>query len=207
MLISEANKITGGLSNPSKMPGRAYNLSAFDCDMGSKLAEKPGSVCEDCYARKGRYRFKNVKAAQARRLNALNHPSWVPAMVRLIDKQSPAYFRWHDSGDLQNLEHLMMICRIAELTPLTSHWLPTKEYGIVNEFLKTHNFPSNLIVRVSAPFIDQLPKMPSGVLGSMVSSKMPIAPSHICPASTQGNVCGDCRACWGQTPIIAYPKH
>ena len=37
MNIKEAKSIVGGLSNPSKMPGYGYGLSAFDCSVGSKL--------------------------------------------------------------------------------------------------------------------------------------------------------------------------
>ena len=38
MKTSEALKIVGGLSKPSKMPGWAYGLPAAECKTGSKLA-------------------------------------------------------------------------------------------------------------------------------------------------------------------------
>jgi len=60
------------------------------------------------------------------------------------------YFRWHDSGDLQSVEHFRLICDIARATPNTTHWLPTKEPRYVKG-----DVPANLIVRVSAPHIDQ----------------------------------------------------
>jgi len=206
--IAEAKAITGGLSNPSKMPGKAYNLSAFDCDMGSKLAVKAGSVCSECYARKGRYRFPMVQKALKHRLASLDHPYWIEAMVTLISKQSPKHFRLHDSGDIQSLAHLMAITAICGYTPNTQHWLPTKEYGIIKQYLKHWDFPSNLCVRVSAPLMDHLPKTLSGVLGSMVFSKDKKPDTSICPASKQGNQCGSCRNCWDSSiPVIAYPKH
>ena len=37
MLKKEARKITGGLSKPSKMPGPAHNLPAWNCITGAKL--------------------------------------------------------------------------------------------------------------------------------------------------------------------------
>ena len=37
---TEALQITGSLSNPSKMPGKAYGLPAKECKTGSKLPEK-----------------------------------------------------------------------------------------------------------------------------------------------------------------------
>ena len=100
----EAKAITGGLSKPSKMPGHAYNLPAWRCKTGVKLQAVAGSVCAGCYAMKGRYRFKNVKDALQRRMDSLDHPQWVQAMVVLIDKQP--WFRWHDSGDIQSMKHL-----------------------------------------------------------------------------------------------------
>ena len=217
MNVAEAHKITGGLSNPSKMPGKAHNISAFDCIMGSELAEKENSVCSDCYARKGRYRFANVQNALKRRLAALDHPLWIPAMVRLIGKQE--YFRWFDSGDLQSVLHLEKILAVIELTPDTKHWLPTKEYSIIKEYLymtNTNVLPKNVVVRLSAFFIDQLPKIGSyykarGVLGSMVyKDKSTIEDTDVygCPAYTQDNECGDCRACWERDhEIVGYPKH
>ena len=71
MLKKEAKEITGGLSAPSKMPGPAYNLPAWECTTGKKLVNVPGSVCHGCYALKGRYRFNNVRMALARRLESL----------------------------------------------------------------------------------------------------------------------------------------
>ncbi len=82
MLKKEARQITGGLSAPSKMPGPSYNLPATQCITGAKLAKIPGSVCHGCYALKGRYRFNNVKAAMARRLEALGREA---RFLRLMD--------------------------------------------------------------------------------------------------------------------------
>ncbi len=111
MLKKEARKITGGLSKPSKMPGPAHNLPAWNCITGAKLVKIPGSVCAGCYAMKGRYRFNNVRAALDRRLQALQDPRWVDAMVVLI-KGEP-WFRWHDSGDIQSAQHLKNIFEVC----------------------------------------------------------------------------------------------
>ena len=77
MKVKTAKQITGGLSEPGKMPGRAFNLPAKACVTGAKLVKIPGSVCHGCYALKGRYRFSNVQQALERRLTAINHPQWV----------------------------------------------------------------------------------------------------------------------------------
>jgi hypothetical protein len=128
----ELKQITGGLSKPSKMPGFSYNLPATRCITGAKLVKIPGSVCSGCYALKGRYRFPNVKDAMQRRLDSINHPLWIKAMATSIIETKTGFFRWHDSGDLQSLDHLKKIFEVCKLTPSIQHWLPTREASIIN---------------------------------------------------------------------------
>ena len=198
MLNKEARKITGGLSKPSKMPGPAYNLPAQACITGAKLVQIPGSVCEGCYALKGRYNFRNVRLALARRLESLQHPQWVQAMTVLI-KGEP-WFRWHDSGDLQSSWHLKQIFEVCNRTPETSHWLPTREVKFLP--LNHDSIPKNLIIRVSSHRIDQAP-VKIWPWTSTVSTA-----SFSCPASKQGNECKSCRNCWDRkVASVSYPKH
>ena len=198
MLKKEARLITGGLSKPSKMPGPAFNLPAQACITGAKLVKIPGSVCSGCYALKGRYRFKNVKAALSRRLEGLTHPEWIPAMVVLID--NAPVFRWHDSGDLQGAQHLINIFEVCKLTPGTRHWLPTREAKFLP--LSPDSIPKNLIIRLSGHKIDK----PAPGFWAWTSTVVTAGKS--CPASEQDNQCLDCRACWDRdTANIAYGLH
>ena len=121
--------IGGSLSKPSKMPGWSIGLPAKECKTGGKLQKVPGSVCFDCYAMKGCYVFKVVQDAQYRRLKAITGPDWVTAMAHLINSKKPDVFRWHDSGDVQDLDHLNKIYDVCRLTPSKRHWLPTREHG------------------------------------------------------------------------------
>jgi len=195
----EAKEITGGLSAPSKMPGPAYNLPASQCITGSKLVNVPGSVCHGCYALKGRYRFNNVKTALARRLQSLDHPDWVRAMVVLIDKAP--WFRWHDSGDVQGPEHIKKIFEVCKLTPGTMHWMPTREARFL-KLMDPDIIPSNLIIRMSSHMINQGP-VTFWPWTSTVSTQ-----AKTCPAADQGNQCRDCRACWDRSVSnVTYPKH
>ena len=86
------------------------------CQTGAKAARDPeGTPCYGCYAFKGRYNFPNVKDALTRRLESLTHPQWVEAMAVLI--KGKKFFRWHDSGDLQSVQHLINIMEVCKLTP------------------------------------------------------------------------------------------
>ena len=200
MLKKEAEKIVGGLSKPSKMPGPAYNLPASACITGQKLAKVPGSVCAGCYALKGRYRFNNVQAALQRRLQAIESPEWVEAMIILIKPQK--YFRWHDSGDIQSLKHLENIFKVCRATPGTSHWLPTREAQFLKR-LKVNQVPRNLIIRMSSHMIDQAPVNFWPWTSTVTSGE-----GRSCPAPEQGNSCGSCRQCWDRSaPNVCYGKH
>ena len=209
--VKEAWIEVGGLSKPSKMLSFGYSLSAFKCKVGSKLREVLNSTCADCYALKGRYVFPNVQDALDRRMDKLeNNPKWVEAMVFLIQWYctKSKVFRWHDSGDIQSLEHLQKIVEIAERTPNVRHWLPTREVGIVQQYKKQFKeFPNNLIVRISATMVNGLPhKFHKHT--STVSTEKEFDIDWTCPASKQGNKCGDCRACWDiNIENVTYPLH
>ena len=201
MLKKEARQITGGLSKPSKMPGPAHHLPAWNCITGQKLVNIPGSVCSGCYAMKNRYRFTNVREAMDRRLQALEHPRWVEAMTTLISGE--AWFRWHDSGDIQSLKHLENIFEVCKRTPQTRHWMPTREAQFLKD-IDPDKVPPNLIIRMSSHMINQGP-VKQWPWTSTVSSQ---DSERTCPAPGQGNSCQDCRACWDRSvPNVCYGKH
>ena len=192
----------GGLSKPSKMPGWAYGLPAKECKTGSKLAQQPNTVCSDCYALKGCYVFKVVQDAQYRRLRAIRSPLWVGAMALLINSKKSKEFRWHDSGDVQDEEHLLKIFAVAKLTPDTKHWLPTREAQILKR-VKINEVPRNLVIRFSSHMVDQGP-----VSFWPWTSTVTTDGQHSCPSSKQGTKCLDCRACWDRDiRNIRYGKH
>lgn len=194
---------TGGLSKPSKMPGSAYSIPAHLCKTGAKLRKIKGSVCSKCYALKGRYSFSNVQDAMNRRYSAIFRDGWVDNMTELIKRQSPDYFRWHDSGDLQGLWHLSNIVKIAKNLPDTKFWLPTREKKMVREWLKKYGpFPANLVVRVSGAMIDGPP--PTG----FPNTSTVVSKGETCPAPKQDGKCGNCRACWNSTVAnVSYRAH
>ncbi len=193
------------LSKPSKMPGYAYGIPAAACHTGSKLRKVKGSTCSHCYALKGNYRFSNVLASQQRRLDAITSPEWVPQMVSMITKTDTRHFRWHDSGDIQSVAHLASIVAVVKATPDVKHWLPTREYAMVTDYLFEHgSFPENLNVRLSAHMVGKLLEPSAGLTSSSVGTKS----GHDCPARNQGNECGECRACWSRdVKNVDYPLH
>ena len=200
MKTDEALKIIGGsLSKPSKMPGWSIGLPAKECKTGSKLRKIEGSTCYDCYALKGCYVFKVVQDAQYRRLAAIKDPRWVEAMAHLINSKKPDVFRWHDSGDVQDLDHLNKIYEVCRLTPGKRHWLPTREAWIQKHLASK---PKNLIIRFSMPMVDQAPA------GSFQHYSTVVKSGANCPAPQQDNECRDCRNCWNsEIKNVSYGIH
>ena len=201
MLIKEANKITGGLTYTTKMPGPSYNTPASRCITGAKLRNVKNSVCSSCYALKGNYkRFPKVEEALERRFQSLGHGSWLEAMTTLIKKHK--FFRWHDAGDIQSMAHLENIFEVCKLTPDTQHWMPTREARFLN-LMDPDIVPKNLIIRMSSHMIDQAP-----VKFWPWTSTVTSGHDASCPAPKQGNKCGSCRACWNRSvSSVSYGKH
>lgn len=208
----QAHEVHGGLTQTTKMPCQSYSLPTIACITGFKMREIAGSICAMCYADKGNYRkyANNIEPAQHARLVSIDDPLWVDAMVVSIGADK--YFRWHDSGDIQSIEHLEKIADVARATPHCQHWLPTREYGIVSAFTAQFDLPDNLIIRLSAMFIDKaviVPKTLQGVKGVAVSnvhSKKAIGTQ--CNAPRQNGECRNCRACWNRkVAAVSYSIH
>lgn len=214
---AEAVRTCGTLTQTSKMPCKSSSLPTEACETGHKMAKLAGSICSMCYADKGFYAMyqNTIKPAQFARLDAVwqamqgDGVEWISAMATLIG--TDAYFRHHDSGDLQGLAHLELIARLCEATPGTRHWLPTREYGIVKDYVAKHGaLPSNLTVRLSAMYPDQPVKVPAslqGVAGVTVSNVHTAKPiGEACKAPSQAGACMDCRMCWTDT-VVSYALH
>lgn len=202
-----AIKLIGGLSDTSKMPGLSYGLPTANCKTGEKLAKIKGTICNKCYAKRGFYLTyaHTVLPAQQRRLDSLDDPQWIEAMVKALSTES--WFRWFDSGDLQSLQMLLNIVEVARQTQHVKHWLATRERAFVRSALKKSDIPDNLIIRVSATWADVPVKAIAGVQSANVHEHKPPV-GHECVAPKQHGKCDTCRACWDKNvPIVSYKKH
>ena len=207
----EAAATVGTLTTTSKMPCRSYDLPVTACQAGFKLAQLAGSICSDCYAAKGNYvRFaNNIEPAQHVRLSEITNPYWVESMAALIGQDE--FFRWFSSGDLQSLGMFKNIVAVAQLTPWCSHWLATREYSIIKEYIAGGGVvPDNLIVRLSATYPDQAAQLPAslrGIKNITTSNAHTSAPLGLeCQSPKHGGACGPCRACWTDK-VVSYRMH
>lgn len=222
--VKDAELVTGKLSDPDKMPGKAWGIPASQCKRGSQLHLRPGTVCSDCYARKGRYVMPVVANAYLRRFQAYTHRPrqiWIQAMTFLIGKQvkpETPYFRVFDSGDLQNEEMLEAWLTIVRALPAIHFWLVTRERAMVRAVMRDTPQPKNLVIRVSGDMVGDdgptgfknigkvLQKVPLEEWAKLV--KRNTRKDWYCPAPLQDNRCGDCRACWDPKVVsVTYRKH
>ena len=206
----ELLKDIGGISQTSKMPCGSWSLSAFWCKVGSKLNKIKGSSCFGCYALGGNYiRYKeHMLKSYTKKLNAYNDNTdlFIESFTEYLKRfEKSGYFRWFDSGDLQNYKMLLSIVKIAKNTPNIKHWLPTKEYALITRYKKEFKtFPKNLIVRVSAPMLDTKIKGFKYTSSIVKNSTM----KSNCNSYKNQGKCLDCRLCWNKSiKDITYKYH
>jgi|6_EtaG_2_1085325.scaffolds.fasta_scaffold15071_2 hypothetical protein len=215
MLLKEAVEFGKISSNNTKMPDTTYPVDAFACKVGSKLRKIEGSVCSACYTirlqklrpcvDKG-YKKNLFKWQKWHTLGIEGIKMWIEAIAFQILRAKAKDHRWFDGGDLQSLDMLLAIEEVAKQTPEVRHWLPTKEYGIYNKYLKENIEPDNLVIRVSAPMIDGKPNKAFRNTSTVYKNSEPIG--FECKARTRGNACGSCRACWSkEIKNVSYSKH
>ena len=212
--IETLKGFNGGLSTPSKMPCFSYNIPAWECKTGKKLMKVKGSTCNKCYAMKGRYVFNTTKSALYRRFVTIDKQMWVEAMtINIALLENSGFFRWHDSGDIQDNTHLDRIAQIAKNLPEIMFWLPTREYGFVKNYQK--ELPENLTVRQSAHMVDSVKEVRNKIASITVSNEQKLKEMEldnvaVCHATRpeSSHKCEDCRACWDKNvEIVAYFMH
>jgi Gene product 88 len=218
MTVKSAVETAGLVSiRNSKMPGSTFAISAKECKTGGKLAAIEGSVCSKCYAIKAETRYPSVAMGWgANYLKAVTMieqapERWADAMAFQIRhaavKTGKPFHRWFDSGDLQSVAMLRAIVLTCERTVEIKHWLPTREAKIVRDYIVQYgDWPANLTIRVSSTMVGDKPRNFTNT--STVHRKGQEPAGHVCPASKQGNACGDCRACWSRTVgNVSYLLH
>jgi hypothetical protein len=226
--LRRAEMIAGKLGHTTKMPGYTYGLDSHECKRGQKLMVEEGSVCSGCYTLGGFYQFSTSAKSRSYRQKAIHDPRWVDAMVRMIRLRcvgpEKSWFRWHDSGDLAAVWHLRNIVSVAYRTETVHHWLPTREHLMVADYLAlvdddaADRFPENLVVRLSADYLDEWPEF-EGRLAALTTSSVHRFTGHPvrgdkanesieCLAPSREHRCGSCRACWSpNVRNVSYVFH
>lgn len=186
----------------------------------------------NCYASKRAYTWPVVvRALEARfayairaSMDAATGDEFVAIMTTAVDQEmrrqmrrhkraggSPstfqAVFRVHDSGDLFSPAYANLWARVAKASPSVNFWFPTRQWRSKNPHMQSALAAlaalDNVSVRPSAlRFEDDAPIVLHLAAGTTASTN-----GYNCPASTQGNKCGDCRQCWRKDVVVSYHRH
>jgi len=174
------------------------------CELSIQLAHQRGreAICERCYAQKGRYVFRQVRANQRARSEWWHDTDPIERAVILADavkrEGAPRYFRCYDSGDL-DLSAVETWLKFAELLPGTRIWIPTRTW-LLPEFLpglRALNAHPQIVVRPSTVAFDDPPVTIAGLAGGHAAHwHEPIKATYCCPGS-----CANCRICWDRPDL------
>ena len=134
-------KQTVSISKGNSKMGAIPSVSLPAC-----ITCNPNAPCfKLCYAAKITRLYKTVKTAYENNLQILkDDPALYWEQVKQ-GAQMARYFRFHVSGDIPNIEYFKQMVNLANELKHTSFLAFTKQYTIVNEFLKDGGtIPENL---------------------------------------------------------------
>ena len=135
------NNLTVSISKGNSKMGAIPSVSLPAC-----VTCNPGAPCfKLCYAAKISRLYKTVNAAYQRNLDILKaDPGAYWEQVKQ-GAQTARYFRFHVSGDIPNIYYFYKMVELARELPKTSFLAFTKQYNIVNQYLKNGGaIPENL---------------------------------------------------------------
>lgn len=157
-----------------------------------------------CYARKGNFRFPNVKKSH---IDNLEHYQKDPDgfFNEIIDYLANGlitykFFRWMSSGDIVDDKFLLGMIKVAQKCPDVKFLSFTKKFEIINEFVNAtgiESIPNNLHIVFSMwdkTFkVDNPYNFPTTWVDFADKTQNPEIPEFAIPCIGQ---CWKCQSCW-----------
>ena len=175
------------------------------------LTCRPDAPCfAKCYARKGRFRFENVKRSMADNLDAYEaDPDFFFKFVS-ASTRFHRFFRWHSAGDIVDGRYLAGMVQVAKENPETRYLAFTKRFDIVNAYVDNGNeIPENLRIVFSGWDENFEVDNPHNFPVNYVRFKKGCNAHVPQDAIPCGGKCYECVACWqlkkGQT--VYFDEH
>lgn len=167
-----------------------------------------------CYALKGRFRYKTVKAAHIHNYELYNiaPDEYFEGVLRFINNPvlSYKYFRWHVAGDIIDDNYFKGMVDVAKKSPNTSFLCFTKKYEIVNSYMLNRDIPANLHIVYSYwgsdLIIDNPYNFPTAHIRFSDEQKNTTIPPDAVECS--GN-CIQCLECWSikNGEAVVFKEH
>ena len=144
VVITTGNKKIGKVMNVSLAPV----LTCPNC----------GECSKHCYDVSAALLRPNVRRARA--INTYlamyrRHEYFAGIIGRLSRARVCRCFRWHVGGEIPDIDYFTWMCRIAEMFPEWRFWTYTKNYSVINEYVKRNGndrhtaIPANLSIMFS----------------------------------------------------------
>lgn len=142
------------ISSGNRKIGRVLNVSLPPIFTCGNCAE----CFKFCYDIKACLQYKNAMMARARNLVILrNNFEQYFAQIRgkMSRRKLNKFFRFHVAGDMVSPEYLDEVVKTARMFPDWVIWTYTKEYELINEYVRTHGgtrekaIPHNLKIMFS----------------------------------------------------------
>ncbi len=137
-------KYTTGNTKLNKIEGTVgLGLPAYRSADGFVVCKNAGACASLCYARAGMYLMRNVREAREFNLAILRKsiPDFTAKVMADLRAMSwVKVFRWHDSGDVLNNEHLQALYSIARAFPKIRFYMYTKMMDLPLYVNKPRNF-------------------------------------------------------------------
>lgn len=150
-----ALKIT---THKGKMQGiKSLSTYKLVCDTCLGLKDNKATICNHCYVDKAFMRYPQLSMAMIYNTLLLKY-------TKLKDRQIPIindlYFRFESFSDLQNLNHLQNLYKIAKKNPRTQFALWTKNIKLI----LSEKAPKNVNLILSSPILNECLPMAQSII-------------------------------------------
>lgn len=182
----------------SKLGG---NIPSINLPAGKTC--RPDAPCQKgCYAKRGNFRFDNVKQSHTNNLllYLANYEQYFNSIINQLNDSDIVYkfVRWHSSGDIVDPRYFEGVVKVACSCPQTKFLIFTKKFDIVNDYIyNNHTLPNNLKVVFSAwdktfkvinPY-----NLPVTYVNFKDQTKNADIPEFAIPCTGK---CYECKVCW-----------
>ena len=154
-MLKRETPLKVAISMGNRKIGRVMNVSTapmFTC----------GGNCKECknlcYDLKACNQYENVRNARAKNTAMAKHARieyFRQIDVAMSRRKKNKFFRWHVAGDIIDMDYLDRMAENAKKHSDFTIWTYTKQYDIVNEYVRTHGgnrrvaIPANLTIMFS----------------------------------------------------------
>ena len=105
-------------------------IPSFSLPVGSTCPGKTQHCKKYCYAKKGNFRFRDVKLSHRRNMAAVKRVDFVDRITKAITKSGAKEFRLHPAGDFFAAWYVRKWIQIVKQCPSVQFWAYTRSWRV-----------------------------------------------------------------------------